>query len=44
MIASPSPHGVTTMAIDKPDPRRIYLGTYDGRIAVMHIVTGQVKN
>lgn len=43
MIASPCPLGITAMATDKPDPRRIYLGTSDGGIAVVHIVTGQVR-
>eukprot|EP00903_Cladosiphon_okamuranus_P013127 g12243.t1 len=42
MIASPCPLGITAMATDKPDPKRIYLGTSDGGIAVVHIVTGQL--
>lgn len=44
MIASPCLLGITAMTTDRPDPRRIYLGTYDGGIAVVHIVTGQVNN
>lgn len=43
MIASPCPLGITAMATDKPDPRRIYLGMSNGGIAVVHIVTGQVR-
>lgn len=41
-IASPCPQGITCMTTDKPNPRRLYLGTSHGGIAVMHIVTGQV--
>lgn len=41
-IASPCPLGITCMTTDKPDPRRLYLGTSEGGIAVVHIVTGQV--
>lgn len=43
-IASPCAQGITCMTTDKPNPRRLYLGTSDGGIAVMHIVTGQVRN
>ncbi|CBJ32837.1 conserved unknown protein [Ectocarpus siliculosus] len=42
MIASPCPQGITAMTTDKPDPKKIYLGTSDGGIAVVHIVTGQL--
>ncbi|CAN0064563.1 unnamed protein product, partial [Ectocarpus sp. 12 AP-2014] len=42
MIASPFPQGITAMTTDKPDPKKIYLGTSDGGIAVVHIVTGQL--
>ena len=41
-IASPCPQGITCMTTDKPNPRRLYLGTSHGGIAVMHVVTGQV--
>lgn len=43
VVASPCPLGITAMTTDGPDPKRIYLGTSDGGIAVMHIVTGQVE-
>ncbi|CAM9149637.1 unnamed protein product, partial [Ectocarpus sp. 13 AM-2016] len=42
MIASPCPQGITAMTTDKPDPKKIYLGTSEGGIAVVHIVTGQL--
>ncbi|CAM9322343.1 unnamed protein product, partial [Hapterophycus canaliculatus] len=42
VVASPCPLGITAMTTDGPDPKRIYLGTSDGGMAVMHIVTGQV--
>lgn len=42
MIPSPCPTGITSMVTDRPDPRMLYLGTADGGIAVVHIVTGQV--
>ncbi|CAM9127087.1 unnamed protein product, partial [Sphacelaria rigidula] len=41
-IPSPCPSGIACMTTDRPGPRRLYLGTFEGGIAVMHIVTGQL--